>query len=104
VCRLGRSLSDLIGLLGELRSRDIDLYLHRQALDTSTPSGRMLFGLLGVFSEFERAMIRDRVLPGWIGQGHPASAWAGRGRRRSKYSVSVRHWMKVVACERRRGC
>ena len=50
VCRLGRSLSDLIGLLGELRSRDIDLYLHQQALDTSTPSGRMLFGMLGVFS------------------------------------------------------
>ena len=64
VCRLGRSLSDLIGLLGELRSRDIDLYLHQQALDTSTPSGRMLFGMLGVFSEFERAMIRDRVMAG----------------------------------------
>jgi len=64
VCRLGRSLPDLIGLLGELRSRDIDLYLHQQALDTSTPSGRMLFGMLGVFAEFERAMIRDRVLAG----------------------------------------
>ena len=64
VCRLGRSLSDLIGLLGELRSRDIDLYLHQQALDTSTPSGRALFGMLGVFSEFERAMIRDRVMAG----------------------------------------
>src|SRR3979409_1913037 len=64
VCRLGRSLSDLIGLLGELRSRDIDLYLHQQALDTSTPSGRALFGMLGVFSEFERAMVRDRVLAG----------------------------------------
>jgi DNA invertase Pin-like site-specific DNA recombinase len=64
VCRLGRSLSDLIGLLGELRSRDIDLCLHQQALDTSTPSGRMLFGMLGVFSEFERAMIHDRVMAG----------------------------------------
>ena len=64
VCRLGRSLPDLIGLLGELRSRDVDLYLHQQALDTSTPSGRMLFGMLGVFSEFERAMIRDRVMAG----------------------------------------
>jgi DNA invertase Pin-like site-specific DNA recombinase len=61
VCRLGRSLSDLIGLLGELRSRDIALYLHQQARDTSTPSGRMLFGM---FSEFERAMIRDRVMAG----------------------------------------
>ena len=55
---------DLIGLLGELQARDIDLYLHQQALDTSTPSGRMLFGMLGVFSEFERAMIRDRVMAG----------------------------------------
>ena len=64
VCRLGRSLPDLIGLLGELRSRDINLYLHQQALDTSTPSGRMLSGMLGVFSEFERAMIRDRVMAG----------------------------------------
>jgi DNA invertase Pin-like site-specific DNA recombinase len=64
VCRLGRSLSDLIGLLGELQSRDIELYLHQQALDTSTPAGRMLFGMLGVFSEFERALVRDRVLAG----------------------------------------
>ena len=64
VCRLGRSTPDLIGLLGELQVRDIDLYLHQQALDTSTPSGRMLFGMLSVFSEFERAMIRDRVLAG----------------------------------------
>ena len=104
VCRLGRSLSDLIGLLGELRSRDIDLYLHQQALDTSTPSGRMLFGMLGVFSEFERAMIRDRVMAGWIAHDHLASAWAGRGRRRSRCSVSVLLWMKVVVCARRRGC
>jgi DNA invertase Pin-like site-specific DNA recombinase len=64
VCRLGRSLPDLIGLLGELQARDIDLYLHQQALDTSTPAGRMLFGMLGVFAEFERAMIRDRVMAG----------------------------------------
>ena len=59
VCRLGRSLSDLIGLLGELQARDMDLYLHQQALDTSTPSGRMLFGMLGVFSEFEGRGARE---------------------------------------------
>lgn len=64
VCRLGRSLSDLIGLLNGLRSRDVDLYLHQQAIDSSTPSGRALFGMLGVFAEFERAMVRDRVLAG----------------------------------------
>src|SRR3954452_17759224 len=64
VCRLGRSLADLVGLLGELQVRGVDLYLHQQGLDTGTPSGRALFGMLGVFSEFERAMIRDRVIAG----------------------------------------
>jgi DNA invertase Pin-like site-specific DNA recombinase len=64
VCRLGRSLPDLLGLLGELQARGTDLFLHQQALDTGTPAGRMLFGMLGLFGEFERAMIRDRVMAG----------------------------------------
>lgn len=61
VCRLGRSLQHLISMLGDLNAREIDLYLHVQALDTSTPSGRAMFQLLGVFSEYERAMISERV-------------------------------------------
>ena len=93
-----------IGVLGELRSRDIDLYLHQQALDTSTPSGRMLFGMLGVFSEFERAMIRDRVMAGLDRARCPASAWAGRGRRRSRCSAFVWHWMKAVVSGDGDGC
>lgn len=64
VCRLGRSLPDLVSFLGDLQARGVDLYLHIQGLDTSTPSGRMLFQMLGVFAEFERAMIRDRVMAG----------------------------------------
>lgn len=64
VDRLGRSLPDLIGLLGELQARGVDLFLHQQALDTSTPSGRMTFQMLAVFSEFERAMIVARVKAG----------------------------------------
>jgi DNA invertase Pin-like site-specific DNA recombinase len=63
VCRLGRSLQDLIGFLAEIQARSVDLYLHQQALDTSTPSGRAI-QLLGVFAEFERAMIRSRVVAG----------------------------------------
>lgn len=43
VDRLGRSLQDLIGFLTELRALNCDLYLHQQALDTSTPSGRAMF-------------------------------------------------------------
>jgi DNA invertase Pin-like site-specific DNA recombinase len=64
VDRLGRSLKDLIGLLSELESLKVDLFLHQQALDTTTPSGRAFFGLLGVFAEFERAMIQQRVKAG----------------------------------------
>jgi DNA invertase Pin-like site-specific DNA recombinase len=64
VDRLGRSLPDLLTLLGELQARGVDLFLHQQALDTSTPGGRMMFQLLGVFAEFERSLIRSRVLAG----------------------------------------
>ena len=64
VCRLGRSLPDLVALLSDLQARGVDLFLHQQALDTSTPSGRMLFQMLGVFAEFERAMIVARVKAG----------------------------------------
>jgi DNA invertase Pin-like site-specific DNA recombinase len=64
VCRLGRSLQDLLGILEELQAKDVDLFLLQQGLDTSTPSGRALFQMLGVFSEYERAMVRERVLAG----------------------------------------
>ncbi|GGF75231.1 resolvase [Terasakiella brassicae] len=64
VCRLGRSLSDLVNFLNDINNRDVDLYLHKQGLDTSTPAGRMMFQMLGVFSEFERAIISDRVKAG----------------------------------------
>ncbi|MGH1587312.1 recombinase family protein [Methylobacterium phyllosphaerae] len=64
VCRLGRSLQDLVAFLSEVQSRRVGLYLHVQGLDTTTPAGRAMFGMLSVFSEFERSMIRDRVVAG----------------------------------------
>jgi DNA invertase Pin-like site-specific DNA recombinase len=64
VDRLGRSLSDLLDILKELHAKNADLYLHQQGLDTSTPSGRAMYQMMGVFAEFERAMIRERVLAG----------------------------------------
>lgn len=64
VDRLGRSLPDLVAFLNDIQSKTVDLYLHQQGLDTSTPSGRMMFQMLGVFAEFERAMIRERILAG----------------------------------------
>lgn len=64
VDRLGRSLQDLVGFLGELHAKRVDLYLHQQGLDTSTPAGKALFQMMGVFAEFERAMIVERVNAG----------------------------------------
>lgn len=64
VDRLGRSLPDLISFLSDIQAKGCDLYLHQQAIDTSTPSGKMLFQMLGVFAEFERSIIRSRVIAG----------------------------------------
>lgn len=64
VDRLGRSLQHLVSLLSELQASGVDLYLHQQGLDTSTPAGRAMFQMLGVFSEFERTMIQERIKAG----------------------------------------
>jgi DNA invertase Pin-like site-specific DNA recombinase len=64
VDRLGRSLSDLLRFLEELRGLGVGLYLHKQALDTTTPAGKAMFQMLGVFAEFERAIIQERVRAG----------------------------------------
>jgi DNA invertase Pin-like site-specific DNA recombinase len=64
VDRLGRSLQDLVGFLGEIHGAGVDLFLHQQGLDTSTPAGRAMFQMLGVFAEFERSMIVARVHAG----------------------------------------
>jgi len=64
VDRLGRSLQDLVGFLTELHGAGVDLYLHQQALDTTTPGGKAMFQMMGVFAEFERSMISERVKAG----------------------------------------
>ena len=64
VDRLGRSLHDLVSFLNEIHSVGCDLYIHQSGIDTSTPSGKMMFQMCGVFAEFERGMIRERVISG----------------------------------------
>ena len=61
VSRLSRSLQHLVDFLNDVSSLGINLYIHQSGLDTSTPSGRMMFQMVGVFSEFERSMISERV-------------------------------------------
>jgi DNA invertase Pin-like site-specific DNA recombinase len=62
--RLGRSMPHLIEVLQTIRETGIGLYIQTQALDTSTPAGRALFQMLGVFAELEREMIVARVNAG----------------------------------------
>jgi DNA invertase Pin-like site-specific DNA recombinase len=84
VDRLGRSLTDLLGILQGLHEKGVDLFLHQQGIDTSTTAGRAMFQMLGVFAEFERGIIRERVNAGLAragSRGHvrTARSWAGEG-------------------------
>jgi DNA invertase Pin-like site-specific DNA recombinase len=62
--RLGRSLSDLLDTIQHLEACGVDLYLDQQAIDTTTPMGKLVFQLTGAFAEFERTMIRQRIKAG----------------------------------------
>jgi DNA invertase Pin-like site-specific DNA recombinase len=62
--RVGRSLIDLLGTIQHLEACKVDLYLDQQAIDTTTPSGKLMFQVTGAFAEFERSMIRERVHAG----------------------------------------
>lgn len=64
VDRMGRSLQDLLGVLQHLETTGVGLFIHQQDLDTSTPSGKAMFQMVGVFAEFERSMISARVKAG----------------------------------------
>ena len=61
---MGRSLIDLLGTIQHLEACHVDLYLDQQAIDTTTPAGKLMFQVTGAFAEFERSMIRERVQAG----------------------------------------
>jgi DNA invertase Pin-like site-specific DNA recombinase len=75
VDRLGRSLTDLLGILQGLHDKGVDLFLHQQGIDTSTTAGRAMFQMLGVFAEFERSA----PTPGWRAPGKTARSSVGEG-------------------------
>jgi len=64
ISRLGRSLQHLVAFLSEIQSKNVDLYIHQQGLDTSTPMGKMMFQMVGCFAEYERNIISERVRAG----------------------------------------
>ena len=81
VDRLGRSLQHLVELLNELQALHCNLYLHQQAIDTTTPSGKAMFQMCGVFAEFERAMIVERVNSG-LARAKAKGVKLGRGNKK----------------------
>jgi DNA invertase Pin-like site-specific DNA recombinase len=89
VDRLGRSLQDLLGFLLELQSKRVDLYLHQQALDTSTPMGKAMFQLCGVFAELERSIIQERVKAG-LERARAKGKVLGRPRTDQKIEARIR--------------
>ena len=87
VDRLGRSLSDLLSILQGLHEKGVGLFLHQQGLDTTTSAGRAMFQMLGIFAEFERGIIRERVN---AGLARARANGVKLGRRRVKPSVEAR--------------
>jgi DNA invertase Pin-like site-specific DNA recombinase len=96
VDRLSRSLSDLVSVLSGLHAKGVDLYLHTQGLDTSTPAGRAMFGMLGVFAEFERAIIQERVRSG-LARAKTHGTRSGKAIGRPRISDESEEWIRKLA-------
>ena len=97
VDRLGRSLKGLIEFLSEIHALEIDLYLDQQGIDTTTPAGEAMFGMLGVFAQFERAIISERVAAGLArakAEGKTLGRPPGRSKKRDKLQGKVRRLRK----------
>ena len=78
--RLSRSLKDLLHILNKVEAAGADFRSLTEAIDTTTPSGRMMMQMVGSFAEFERAMIRERTrAAGRIGGRRPKLSPAQRG-------------------------
>lgn len=94
VDRLGRSLQGLVGFLSQMHGLGIDLYLHQQGVDTTTPAGKALFGMMGVFAEFERDIIRERVNAG-LARAKAQGKQLGRRKISDKVERAIRTDLKV---------
>jgi len=92
--RLGRSLIDLLDTIQHLEACGVDLYLDQQAIDTTTPMGKLVFQVTGAFAEFERTMIRQRVKAGLKRAGR-----SGREARPTEDRQRDRKESAEAACE-----
>jgi putative DNA-invertase from lambdoid prophage Rac len=88
--RWGRSLADLVGTLHELQALGVGFISLHEALDFTTPAGRALAGMLAVFAEFEREILRERVKAG-IAQARKRGTRHGRPPIVAHHAETVRH-------------
>ena len=98
VDRLGRSLIDLVNMLQELHSTGVDLYLHQQGINTTTPAGKALFAMMGVFAEFERGMIQERVRAG-LARARAKGTKSGNAIGRPMVSTAVEDRIKELRAD-----
>jgi DNA invertase Pin-like site-specific DNA recombinase len=107
VDRLGGSLRHLVQLFAEFQSLNVDLYLHQQHVDSSTPSGRALLQMSAVFAEFERAMLLERTRAA-LARARAQGKRIGRPRARGTMDARIRELrargMGMVAIARRLKC
>jgi len=89
--RLGRSLSDLLDLLKEFEERGVSLVSLSDAIDTSTPTGRLLFSVMGAIAEFERELILERTAVGRL-----SAREAGEAAKLRERGFSVKEVCKVL--------
>jgi DNA invertase Pin-like site-specific DNA recombinase len=94
--RLSRSIQTLVEFMNDMNALGIELYFHQQAINTKTPSGRMVFGIFSALAGYEREMIRERFKSGLA----RAKANGTKLGRPSKLNESVR---SAAACLYQRG-
>ena len=90
--RLGRSIQHLVGFMNDILAMDVDLYVHQQAIDTTTPSGRMIFSIFSALGEYERELISERIMAGQ----KRARAQGVKIGRPSKLNEAVRTSVKLL--------
>ncbi len=92
--RLGRSLRDLISITDQFQELGIDLYVHKDAIDTGTASGRLFFHIVGAIGEFERERIRERINAG-LARAKAEGTKLGRPEGTTK--ATVKHQAEIVS-------
>jgi len=86
--RWGRSVTDLLATLQELEHLGVGFVSLTEALDLTTPAGRAMAGLLAIFSEFEREVLRERT---WAGLAHARQ----NGKRLGRPATAARHAAEI---------